>query len=857
MSRLPQLRAVPSTRTPLLALATATAFTFALGLSTGCTSSSEASSPIGGSAGLGSADAASGPPFLDVALDATAGKAILSLPAPDELGVHATFLMLAGIETGLGANDVGLDRGQMGGARLVRFRTVGGRVLLEEINTKFRAEQGSDLERAAAAQSFATSVLFGAEPEPGKGATRVDLTGLLVSDLHGISRTLANTDQGSYRLDGDRSGLDVARCAAFPENIEFASLLTFTSDKPGRLANATAPDGGALSFVQRVGFVKLPDNGYVRRPFDPRMGAFAETFLDYGVGLDEPVAQRLAVRHRIEFDAETGEALPIVYYVDRAAPEPIRTALVEGASWWADAFADAGYPGLFQVEVAPEGLDPMDVRHNVIQWVHRSTRGWSYGNAISDPRTGEILKGHVSLGSLRVRQDRVLFEGLLGVGKTGSGEADDPIELSLARIRQLSAHEVGHTLGLAHNFAASTADRASVMDYPAPRVSLADDGTIDVSDAYEVGIGEWDRHAIGMLYTQIPTDQSATAFYETRSRAAFADGLRYLTDADARSAGAAQPLANLWDDGNDPVEGLLQALNVRRVALARFGRGNLGVGRALAELEEVFVPVYMHHRYQVDAALKAVAGVEYFHEMNVPGAPAAQPVSPADQAQALDVLLLTLAPDTLMLPPGLAELLLPRPPGYGSSRETFERRAGAAFDWFGAAAVLARQTARGLMNGERLLRAELQAGRSADHVDLDADGILARVFDSIGLGQGSEINSVGETTDILSVVQAVVVEEAMRTYAADSTARPVKEALRKRLLELASQGWLDERHLDLRARVLALLERSAKPSDSRPDAGSVPTPPGSPIGSSAPYGVSLDGGSDWAPGRYSCGCGQH
>jgi hypothetical protein len=791
---------------------------------------------------------------MDIAFDAGKGTAVLDLPAPDDEGIHGTFLMVAGIETGLGANDVGLDRGQMGGARLVRFRTVGGRVLLEEMNTKFRAEAGSDLERNAAAQSFATSVLFGAAPEDSAGSgTRVDLTPLLVSDLHGIARTLARTDQGSYRLDSDRSGLDVARCAAFPENIEFRSLLTFTSDKPGRLASATAPSGGALSFVQRVGFVALPDDNYIRRPFDPRMGAFAKTYLDYGVGLDEPVAQRLAVRHRIEWDAETGEPVPIVYYVDRAAPEPIRTALVEGASWWAEAFADAGYPGLFQVEVAPEGLDPMDVRHNVIQWVHRSTRGWSYGNAISDPRTGEIIKGHVSLGSLRVRQDRLLFEGLLGVGKTGTGAPDDPIELSLARIRQLSAHEVGHTLGLAHNFAASTADRASVMDYPAPRVGLAEDGSIDVSDAYAVGIGEWDRHAIGMLYTEIPNDQSPSAFYELRCRSAYAAGLRYLTDADSRSAGAAQPLANLWDDGADPVKGLLTALNVRRVALNRFGRGNLAVGRALAELEEVFVPVYMHHRYQVDAALKAVAGVEYFHEMNVPGASAAKAVSPEVQTEALDVLLLTLAPDTLMLPPGLAELLLPRPPGYGGSRETFERRAGAAFDWFGAASVLARQTARGLMNGERLLRAELQAGRSAEHVDLDADGILRRVFESIGLGEGGEINSVGETTDLLSVVQAVVVEEAMRTYSMDSTARPVKEALRKRLLEVASDGWLDLRHLDLRARLLALLERSAKPSESRPDAGSVSSPPGSPIGGG--FGDTLGAHADLDHGLYSCGCG--
>lgn len=799
--------------------------------------------------------------FLAVEFDSAKGRAFLNLPAPDAEGIHATFLMLAGIETGLGANDVGLDRGQIGGARLVRFRTVGSRVLLEELNTKFRAEAGSELERAAAAQSFATSVLFGVEPEAAdggapEGTVRIDLTDLLVRDAHGVVAKLASTGQGSYRLERDRSGLDVARCRTFPENIEFTSVLTFTADKPGRLARATAPDGGALTFVQRIGFLKLPDGDYERRRFDPRMGAFAATYIDYGVGLDEPIEQRLAVRHRIERDATTGKPLPIIYYVDRAAPEPIRSALVEGASWWADAFSDAGYPGLFQVRVAPEGLDPMDSRYHMIQWVHRSTRGWSYGNAVTDPRTGEILKGHVSLGSLRVRQDRLLFEGLLGVEATGTGTPKDPVELSLARIRQLSAHEVGHTLGLSHNFAASTRDRASVMDYPAPRVGLDDEGGIDVSDVYAIGIGDWDKHAISMLYAEVPADVPVSAFYERAVRRARSQGLRYLTDADARSAGAAQPLANLWDDGADPVEALTDALNVRRVALDQFGRRNLAAGRALAELEEVFVPVYMHHRYQVEAALKAVAGVDYFHGMNQPGVEPAHPVSAEAQQAALDVLLLTLEADTLVLPRGVAELFLVRPPGFGSSRETFARRAGAAFDWLGAAEVLMRGTVRGLLNGERLLRAELQSARSTEHAGLGANAIAGQLFRAAGLPSGDAAEELsGQALMLRRALQAVVVEEALETLMSERTARPVREALRSALVQAAGSGSLAAAGGDLQAEVTRALERPAMPRSSSHASGAVEVPPGSPIGSGGSASFGPQGTIRMAPGRFECGCG--
>ncbi len=784
-------------------------------------------------------------PLLDLRLEEDEGTALVWLPAPDADGEHLRLLHVEGIETGLGANEVGLDRGQMGGARLVRFRSIGGKVLLEQINTDYRASSGGPLEREAARQSFASSVLWGGIPveRAEDGRVQVDLTSFLVRDAHGIQSTLSGRGQGNYTLDTARSALDLGRSRAFPDNVEFGALLTFTSDKPGPLARSSAPDGAALTFVQRQGFLRLPDDGYQPRHFDPRMGAFSVRYLDYGVPLDVPITQRLAVRHRLIRDPETGEVEPIVYYVDAAAPEPVRSALVEGASWWSEAFAQAGYPGAFRVEVAPADLDPMDVRHHVIQWVHRSTRGWSYGNAISDPRTGEIIKGHVSLGSLRVRQDRLLFEGMLGVEKTGSGSFDDPTQLALARIRQLAAHEVGHTLGLAHNFAASASGRASVMDYPAPRIRSDRRGGLDVSDAYAVGVGAWDLHAIRMLYAPVPAGESVADFQDRLSRRAADRGLRYLTDQDARSAGAAQPYANLWDDGDDPARALQEALEVRGIALRRFGASNLAQGRPLAELEEVFVPLYLHHRYQVDAAVKMIGGVLYEHEVNGDRPRPMRPVPRADQQRALLALMATLRPEALSIPPSVRRLLYPRPPGYGSSREVFARGAGVAFDWIGAAEVAARITVSGLLDPERLMRLELQAAEpAADSVaqgapPVDAEAMVAALF---SFAQAPVVSMPLSPSDAVAleeralreVVLAVVAEECLSTYLRAGALREVRAALRPPLAAFASDPKIAERsglgHLQVE--VQRVLERSISGPAVSPAATAPGAPPGSPIG---------------------------
>ncbi|MGH7731633.1 MAG: DUF5117 domain-containing protein, partial [Candidatus Eiseniibacteriota bacterium] len=410
--------------------------------------------------------------LLTTWLDRKAGRLLLELPRPGgPRGECGSFLYLEGIRTGLGSNPVGLDRGQLGDARVVVFRRVGGRVLLEQPNLRYRALSPDSQEVRAARESFAVSVLWGAEiaAEAADGRLLVDFTPFLVRDAHGAAAALKRAGQGTFGLDKDRSALDPEQCPSFPDNLEFEAVLTFAGDEPGPEVRATAPTPQSVTIVQHHSLVRLPDHGYRPRAWDPRSGSFEVLFADYARPVAAEIDVRLLVRHRLEkVDPEAARSRagrPIVYYVDPGAPEPIRSALVEGASWWTRAFEAAGFVDAFQVRLLPPGADPLDVRYNMIQWVHRATRGWSYGGGIVDPRTGEMIKGHVTLGSLRIRQDRMIFEGLAGTGATGTGTPDDPVQLGLARIRQLAAHEVGHTLGFNHNFAASTyAGRASVMD---------------------------------------------------------------------------------------------------------------------------------------------------------------------------------------------------------------------------------------------------------------------------------------------------------------------------------------------------------------------------------------------------------
>jgi hypothetical protein len=779
--------------------------------------------------------------LFDLYVDRVAGKLWAVLPAPaGSDGVIGDYLYVEGIVTGLGSNPVGLDRSQLGGSRVVRLRRVGSRILLEEPNLGFRAISEDPEEVAAVRESFATSVLWATAiaGEDSAGRLLIDLTGFVMRDAHAVVARLANSGQGSFSLDRERSAIDFAACLAFPKNLEFEALLTFAGSKPGAEVRSVAPHPNSISLVLHQSLLELPPDGYRPREQDPRMGSFAVEFADYAAPLDRPLMRRWIVRHRLEKTDPTAASSPvrepIVYYVDRGAPEPVRSALVEGASWWAHAFAAAGFEEAFRVEVLPPDAHPLDVRYNVIQWVHRSTRGWSYGGGVIDPRTGEMIKGHVNLGSLRVRQDRLLFEGLVGTDRTGSGGPDDPVQVALARIRQLSAHEVGHTLGLAHNFAASTFGRASVMDYPAPLVQIDGAGELDLSQAYAAGMGAWDLAAIRWAYADLRPGSDESAELDAIVRETLDRGLFFLTDRDARSPSSAHPAASLWDNGDDPIAALRQTIRVRAIGLERFGEANLRRGRPLAELEEVFVPLYLHHRFQVAAATKLVGGVDYRHALRGDGQPPPEPVAADRQRSAIATIAETLEPSFLDIPESALQLLVPRAPGLSGSRELFASRTRPVFDALGAASVAADLTLRGLLDpvrAARMVDLHRRTEASPDFSEL-LDDLIATTF-------AEQISPPARRREIVAAVQTVFVEH-LEALSLDGDAAPSVRARADRALSdlLQRIDGLESVEPSMQAHYDALAveigRHLARPSPARqPSKSARPEPPGQPIGSAS------------------------
>ncbi|KQW69263.1 peptidase [Phenylobacterium sp. Root77] len=764
--------------------------------------------------------------LLPVYVDNSRGRILLSLPAPDAQGVSGRFLYVTALKTGLGSAPVGLDRARIGDTQVLAFRRIGRKVVAEFENHRFRAAGAPDAEQAAAREAFSVSTVWAGdviETTP-DGRTLVDIGGFLTRDGIGVADALKQAGEAGYKLVPDLSLADPGAVKVFPENLEFEARQTYASDTPGPEVRNIAPDPKLITFEVRHSLVKLPEPGYEPRVFDPRTGGFSTMVLDYAAPLGEEIVQRYANRFRLEKTdpaaARSPVKKPIVFYVDRAAPEPIRSALVDGAAWWNQAFDAAGFVDAFQVKVLPEGADPLDVRYNVINWVDRATRGWSYGQAVVDPRTGEIVKGSVLLGALRVRQDMLIFEGLVGAHHNGTGGPNDPIQVSLARLRQLSAHEVGHSIGFAHNFAGSTQDRASVMDYPAPRVLLKD-GRIDLSDAYGVDIGGWDKFTVDWLYGE--GGESA----QRKVKASVDQGQRYVTDVDARPMGVAQPWGSLWDDGPDPAAELTRMMAVRRAALGQFGLGALKPGEPVANLKRKYAPIYLLHRYQLEAASKLVGGVDFAYAVIGDGRETSHPVPAAQQRAALSALLATLAPGELDTPETLTAMLSSAQSGDPDRQytiEVFATAGGPVFDPLVAAEVAAGLTLDNLLAPDRMARLVDQHRR--DPAQLGAGEMLDQLMDTVftpATGRLGEVSRRVQTRLVLNLANAARDPKVSPAVAAEIGARLA--ALPARL-----KGGADAADRAHRQRLIALLGDPALLADLSAPRLKPQTPPGMPIG---------------------------
>ena len=697
------------------------------------------------------------------------------------------FLYVNSLTAGVGSNDIGLDRNQIGARAVVKFQRVGPKVLLTQVNYGFRALSDDPYEVKAVEEAFAQSVQWGFKVEAEEeGRVLVDATNFLLRDAKRVTNRLKEKEQGDYELDESRSAVYLPRTRNFPRNTEFEATLTYVGENPGDWVKSVSPDPTIVTVRQHHSLIELPGEGYKPRKYDPRASYFGITYMDYACPVDESIEKRFICRHRLNKKDPAAKASepvePIVYYVDRAIPEPIRSAVIEGASWWDQAFEAVGYRGAFRVELLPLDADPMDIRYNMINWVHRSSRGWSYGSAVTDPRTGEIIKGHVSLGSLRIRQDFLIAQGLVADYDEDNPDSDRMMEMALARIRQLSVHEVGHTLGLGHNYCTHVNDRASVMDYPAPLARLDENGEIDLSCAYETGVGEWDKVSVAYGYQDFPDGVDEEKALDETLRDAFKRGLLFAPSQDAGPA-SAHPHAASWVNGRDPVEELERMLEVRDVALKGFSERRIKVGEPMARLEEVLVPLYLSHRYQVEAAASLIGGLYYNYTLRGDVQDGPRIVPGDEQRQALKILVKTIQPEVLAIPEKVLALIPPRPQGYPQTRDLFPGYSGYPFDPLGAAETAANVTLERVLHPERAQRLVEYGARRGD-----APG-LAEVIDELFEATWKAIHEDGYRGEVQNVADNVLLYNMMKLAIDEKASARVRGMVSVKLWELME--WLE------------------------------------------------------------------
>ena len=740
------------------------------------------------------------------------------------------FLYQISMGSGLGSNPVGIDRGQLRGTYVLAAKRVGSRILLVQPNYRYRASSDNSLERQAVEDAFAPSVHWGFDiVAVGEDSVLVDATDFFLRDARNVTGAIANRNQGNYSLDKSRSAFYLDNTKTFPENVEIESMLTFTSSNPGNLVNSVAATGSAITLRLHHSIVKLPDDNFKTRLSDPRIGTNGPTIQDYSTAIGEDLQIRLVAKHRLEKrdpNAARSEAVePIIYYVDSGTPEPIKSALIEGASWWNQAYEAAGFIDAFQVMELPAGADAQDVRYNMIHWTHRRTRGYSYGGSVQDPRTGEIIKGNVNLGSLRLRQDYLHGQGLIPGFDYLSVVADNnsaSVNMALDRVRQLSAHEVGHTLGFPHNYLSSSYDRESVMDYPAPLVEITTDGRIDLSNAYVQRIGEYDKLAIRYSYEQFPSgadeaEELAKIVQESLDR-----GLLFMAHNNNNFLGAGHQFAGVWDNGANLVDHLKHEIEVRRIGLENFGPSLIRNGEPLSTLEYVLLPLYMHHRFQLNSAAQSIGGADYRYVVRGDGQVPFTIIDAEEQRDALETVLSTLSVDFLTLPQNILELI--PPPAYRYTQgEPFPGRTGLLFDALGAAEGSASLSVKQILHPARMARL-VAYGSMGDYPDLEE--VIDRLLD-VTWEVGAADSDYQQ--QLLHVVQRVTVDEMMIQASSVDSSGEVRAILSDRLGTLANRLERRRNASAHQTTVAADIRRwQQRPDDSIPGSA-LQLPPGDPI----------------------------